>query len=188
MQKTSYLIFALLLFIADQLSKWAVTEYMIRPATENAGPSMGLVEWIASAHPRLPFTSIEILPFFNIVMVWNQGVSFGMFSNDSAYGPLILSGLALVIAAVFLVWLFRSQSKLQCAAIALVISGAVGNVIDRVRFGAVIDFLDVHVAGFHWPAFNIADSAICIGVFLLIVHSFFFETDEKNATTEHNTD
>lgn len=184
MHKISYLIFAFFLFIIDQLSKWSITEYMIRPAKEGADSSLGLIEWYLSSPARLGFTSIEILPFFNIVMVWNRGVSFGMFNNLSEYGPWILSGLSLAISAVFLVWLFRSSSRLQSLAIALVISGAIGNVVDRVRFGAVIDFLDFHAFGYHWPAFNVADSAICIGVFLLIIQSFFFETDEKNAKTD----
>ena len=182
MYKISYLILALFFFIADQLSKWSVTEYMIRPQLEETGPSLGLLEWYGASPSRLPFTSIEILPFFNIVMVWNQGVSFGMFSNGSAYGPFILSALSIAISIVFLIWLFRSTSKLQNFAIALVISGAIGNVIDRLRFGAVIDFIDVHAAGYHWPAFNIADSCICVGVFLLIIQSFFFESREKDAT------
>ena len=181
MEKFSYLIFSLFLLIADQLSKWVVVEHMIKPRVIDAEfEPLSFIEWYAAPSLRWPFTSIEILPFFNIVMVWNQGVSFGMFSNDSAMGPILLSGLSLVIAAIFLVWLFRSTSRLQSIAIALVISGAIGNVIDRMRFGAVIDFLDVHVMGYHWPAFNIADSAICIGVFLLIIYVFFFEPSMNN--------
>ncbi len=189
MQKFSYLILAFFLLVADQLSKWFVTEVMIKVALEKPDPStLGFVDWLSSAPGRLPFTSIEILPFFNIVMVWNQGVSFGMFSNNTDYGPILLSALSLVISTIFLIWLFRSHSKLQCGAIAFVIAGALGNVIDRMRFGAVIDFLDVHVAGLHWPAFNVADSCVFIGVFLLIIQSFFFETEQKNATTNSNTD
>ncbi len=192
MQKFPYLILAFFLLVADQISKWAVSEQIIRPALEDGGASLHFIDWMASAPQRLSFASIEILPFFNIVMVWNQGVSFGMLNNETAYGALLLSGLSLLISAVFLIWLFRSRSQLQCLAIGFVIAGAIGNVIDRVRFGAVVDFLDFHVAGFHWPAFNIADSCIFIGVFLLIVQSFFFETTgktlAKNATTNSNTD
>ena len=181
MQKFPYLALSFFLLIADQLSKWGVSEHMIRPAIDDGGVSLGLIEWLSSAPGRLPFTSIEILPFFNIVMVWNQGVSFGMLSNNAEYGAALLSGLSLLISSVFLIWLFRSRSQLQCLAIAFVIAGAIGNVIDRVRFGAVIDFLDFYVAGLHWPAFNIADSCVFVGVFLLIIQSFFFETDEKDA-------
>ena len=182
MRKFPYLILVLFLFIADQLSKWFVTEVMIKVMLEKPDPStIGFFDWVSSAPPRLPFVSIEMLPFFNIVMVWNQGVSFGMFSNSSDYGPILLSALSLVISAIFAVWLFRSSSKMQCFAIALVISGAIGNVVDRVRFGAVIDFLDFHAFGHHWPAFNVADSCICVGVFLLIIHSLFFDSAAKDA-------
>lgn len=182
------------LIILDQLSKWAVTEYMIRPALNKAadsadfGAPIDLFSWYIETPSRLPFSSIEVLPFFNIVMVWNQGVSFGMFSGGAAYAPYILSAMAVLISLVFTVWLTRSRSMLQSLAIAMVIAGALGNVIDRLRFGAVIDFLDVHAFGYHWPAFNIADSAICVGVFLLIVQSFFFETPVKNATYDSTKD
>jgi signal peptidase II len=130
-----------------------------------------------------------VLPFFNIVMVWNKGVSFGLFNDFQAYGPIILSAMSVVIAAVFTVWLFRSTSKFQSFAIALVLSGAVGNVIDRIRFGAVVDFLDFHAYGYHYPAFNVADSCIVVGVVLLMIHAFFLDrpltTDEKDDKTNH---
>lgn len=185
MNRIAYLIFALAVFIADQLSKWAVTELMIRPKLgESFGTSLPLSDWLASAPERLPFTSIEILPFFNIVMVWNKGISFGMFSESSDYGPILLSLLSLVIVVIFVIWLFRSHSKIQLFSIALVIGGALGNVMDRLRFEAVVDFLDVHAFGYHWPAFNISDSCIVIGVFLLILQSFLFESAEKDAKHE----
>ena len=182
MSKILYLIFIAVLFVFDQLSKWAITENVIRPALGEAFlPPLNLAEWLSNAPGRLPFTSIEVLPFFNIVMVWNQGISFGLFNHDNGVGPFILMGISSVISLIFLIWLFRTTSKLQSFAIVLVIAGALGNVVDRARFGAVIDFLDFHVAGYHWPAFNVADSCICIGVFLLIIQSFFFETTAKDA-------
>ncbi len=120
-------------------------------------------------------TMIEVLPFFNIVTVWNKGISFGMFNRETDYGPVILAVLAVFISILFTVWLFRAHHRLQMTGIAMVIGGAIGNVIDRLRFGAVHDFLDFHAFGYHWPAFNIADSAIVIGVTILVIHSFFFE-------------
>jgi signal peptidase II len=117
--------------------------------------------------------SIEILPFFNLVTVWNYGISFGMFNNGSAGGSIVFVGLALVIVAALLVWLRSVASPFVAAALGLVIGGAIGNVIDRLRFGAVFDFLDFHAAGWHWPAFNVADSAICIGVVLLCIDALF---------------
>jgi signal peptidase II len=117
--------------------------------------------------------AIEVLPFFNLVTVWNYGISFGMFNSGSASGSIIFVGLALAIVVALLVWLRNVTTPLIAAALGLVIGGAIGNVIDRLRFGAVFDFLDFHAAGWHWPAFNIADSAICIGVFLLCIDALF---------------
>ena len=82
--------------------------------------------------------------------------------------PIILTLVALAITAVMLSWLWKAENKLSAISLGLVIGGALGNVIDRIRFGAVIDFLDFHFFGFHWPAFNIADAAIFIGVALLL--------------------
>ncbi len=182
MHKAFYYGLAALFFIADQLSKWAVTERMIRPALgPDHGAPLGLWEWLVHAPERLPPMRIALLPFFNIVMVWNQGVSFGLFNNHADYGPLLLSLLSVAIVVVFSVWLQRSHSRFQSLAIAMVIGGAIGNVMDRARFGAVVDFLDFHAFGVHFPAFNISDSCICVGVFLLIVESFFFEKAMKDA-------
>jgi signal peptidase II len=110
-----------------------------------------------------------VLPFFNLVLVWNRGVSFGMLGSSGAAVRWLLTGFALVVVIVLLVWLRRVDSRLTASALGLVMGGAVGNVIDRVRFGAVVDFLDVHAAGWHWPAFNVADSAICVGAVLLVL-------------------
>ena len=186
MKKFPYFILAFITIIADQISKWAIVEHMVKPRIIDGDfTPLSFFDWYSGPTLRWPFVSVEVLPFFNLVMVWNQGVSFGMFSNDSAFGPLLLSLMSLVIASIFIVWLFRSRSAMQSVAISLVIAGAIGNVIDRLRFGAVIDFLDFHAFGYHWPAFNIADSSIFVGVFLLIVYSFFFEsrfeTQEKSA-------
>ncbi len=172
---------ALDIVIFDQLSKWLVTELAIRPNL--GGESVGLVEWFTKAPERLSFTQIEVLPFFNIVMVWNQGISFGLFNHGSDVGSLLLIALSLGITALFTVWIFRTASWFQGLALAMVIGGAIGNVIDRLRFGAVIDFLDFHIAGLHWPAFNLADSCIVVGVGLLIFYSLFLE---KNLHSESN--
>ncbi len=115
----------------------------------------------------------EVTGFFNLVMVWNRGVSFGMFGGLGEIGPWILSALATAIAIGLSVWLWRADTRLIGTALGLIIGGAIGNVIDRIRFGAVVDFLDVHAFGYHWPAFNIADSAITIGVGLLLIDSLF---------------
>jgi len=166
---------AIFIIIADQLSKWAVMEYILRPLNSADSATRSLIEWIADAPDRLPYVSTQILPFFNFVVVWNQGVSFGMLRNDSNYGPYLLIALSFAIVIGFLIWMFRTHNRVHHFCIALVIGGAIGNVIDRFRFGAVFDFLDFHVLGFHWPAFNIADSAIVVGVFVLMLYAFLFE-------------
>ncbi len=158
------------LIIADQLSKWAVSEFIIRK-----DGAIGLIDWILHAPERLPSSQIEVLPFFNFVMVWNRGISFGLFNSETDYGAYILIALAVVISAGFLVWLSRCTNKMQCFGFSLVVGGALSNALDRVRFGAVMDFLDFHAFGYHWPAFNIADSCIVIGVFILMIHALFFD-------------
>jgi len=162
------------ILILDQLSKWWIVEKVIGPMAGREAVTPFL-PWLTQSGERLGYQEIYVAPFFNLVMVWNQGISFGLFNGQSDIGPLLLTGLALVLSAIFAVWLFRSRSLMQMLAIALVIGGALGNVIDRLRFGAVIDFLDVHAFGYHWPAFNVADSCVVVGVLTLIVYSVFFE-------------
>lgn len=178
MKSIIYLLIAGLLIILDQASKWFITQDFIAPAL--GFPSLGFIEWLSVAGERLSFVSIPITDFFNIVMVWNPGISFGLFNNMGNLAPYILSAIAVIMSIIFAVWLFRTQCRLTQSALSLIIAGALGNVIDRLRFGAVIDFLDVHIAGYHWPAFNLADSLIFIGVMLLIIQMIFFEKDSPS--------
>lgn len=116
--------------------------------------------------------SIEVLPFFNLVLVFNAGAAFSFLADAGGWQKWFFVVLALGISTWLLVMLKRhAAERLQSAAFALVLGGALGNVIDRVRFGAVVDFVDIHAAGWHWPAFNVADSAISIGVALLVWHA-----------------
>ena len=149
---------AALALMLDQLTKWLV------------------LEWLHIAE-RPP---IEVTPFFNLVMVWNHGISFGLLAEHNQ--PLPLIALALGIIAVMGVWLVRAEARHLAAGIGMVIGGALGNVIDRVRFGAVADFFDFHLAGLHWPAFNIADSCIFIGVVVLCLDSML--SAKKNNDTQ----
>lgn len=119
-------------------------------------------------------SSIEVLPFFNLVKVWNYGVSFGMF-NNLAYGQWLLSGVAIIITILLLFWLRKAKSMIEAVALSLVISGAIGNIIDRLYFGAVADYLDFHAFGYHWPSFNLTDTAIFIGVCLLLLPENFIK-------------
>ena len=123
---------------------------------------------------------IEITGFFNLVQVWNRGVSFGLFASSSPWTPVLLSALAIGISIVLLVWLRKAETLLLSIALGIVIGGAVGNVIDRILWGHVFDFLDFHIAGYHWPAFNVADSAITIGVALILIDGFIAKTPDDS--------
>jgi signal peptidase II len=96
--------------------------------------------------------------------------------------------MALVIVVALAIWLTRTPRTAQRFAIAAVIAGAIGNVIDRARFGAVVDFLDFHAMGYHWPAFNIADCAVVVGIAILMIDSLFFEPKEQNAPDRKQTE
>ena len=136
---------AALVVLLDQASKWAVLAWLAEP--------------------------VRVTPFFNLVLVWNRGVSFGMLAGAGV--PWVLSGLALAVVVALTVWLRRTDSVPVGVGLGLVIGGALGNVIDRIRFGAVVDFLDFHAMGWHWPAFNVADSAICLGAVVLLADGLF---------------
>ncbi len=118
---------------------------------------------------------IRMLPVLNLTMVWNQGVSFGLFPADSAAGLWFLIGFSLVVVAGLSVWLWQARDRLVALGIGLVIGGALGNVVDRVRFGAVADFFHFHAFGYDWYVFNVADAAIVVGVAFLLYESIFGE-------------
>lgn len=120
-----------------------------------------------------PNSIISVLSNFNIVLIFNRGVSFGMGSTlPPEYGPYILAILAFGIVAILGVWAFRSDSTMQQAGLAAMIGGAVSNALDRLEDGAVTDFLDFHISARHWPAFNLADVAIVCGVAALMLEGF----------------
>ena len=136
--------------LVDQLSKWWIVERVMDP-------------------PR----ALEVTGFFNLMLIYNRGISFGLLDSEAALVPWVLSGLAVAIVIGLVVWLRHIEGRWPGVAVGLIVGGAVGNVVDRLRLGAVIDFLDLHWAGFHWPAFNLADSAITLGVALLLVDGLF---------------
>jgi signal peptidase II len=141
---------AVLVIVLDQISKWVILTQVMDPPT-----------------------TLPILPIFDLVLAWNRGVSFSMLSSDAAHTPYLLAGFAVLVAAVLGFWLTRVKTSLPAWGLGLVIGGALGNVIDRLRFGAVIDFLYFHYAGWGWPAFTVADSAITVGVGLLLIDGLF---------------
>ena len=110
-----------------------------------------------------------VTSFFNLALTYNRGISFGLFNGGAGLNALVFSLAAAAIVAVLIYWLSRVSTPFLAVAIGLIIGGAVGNVIDRLRIGAVVDFLDFHLGAVHWPAFNLADSAICIGVAAMLL-------------------
>jgi len=141
---------AALLLAADQASKWWVLHGLDLPALRNVAV-------------------LEAGPFgLDLTMVWNRGVTFGLLSGDGALNHVILAVLSAVIAGFLLRWLTRAETPLVAAALGAIIGGAVGNVIDRLRFGAVVDFLRAHAWGWNWYVFNIADAGIVCGVVVLL--------------------
>jgi signal peptidase II len=143
---------ALVVAIADQASKWWVLLDVMNP-------------------PRI----LEMTPFFNVVLTFNRGVSFGLLDSDSPWGQPLLIALAFGISIFLVLWLRKADSVLAARAIGLTLGGALGNVIDRFVHGGVVDFLDFHAFGAHWPAFNVADAAITCGVALLLFDALIAE-------------
>jgi len=144
-----WLALALLVLVLDQISKtWVLANFRLMD--------------------RQTVTS-----FFNLVLVFNPGASFSFLADAGGWQKWFFVALALGISAWLLVMLRRhAAERLMPAALSLILGGAIGNVVDRLRFDAVVDFLDFHLAGYHWPAFNVADSAITVGVVLMLLHQF----------------
>jgi len=113
--------------------------------------------------------AVKVTPFFDLVLAWNVGISFGWFQNDSQLAQISLMIIKAVAVIVLAIWMARSRTLLATIALGLIIGGAIGNVIDRLRLGGVVDFLYFHAGAWYWPAFNFADSAICLGVAAMLL-------------------
>jgi signal peptidase II len=140
---------------ADQLSKWWVLEGLRLP-------EIGRVPLLDLGFAGMDFA-----------MVWNRGVTFGLLAGDAPWHRVLLAVLALAVVGFLLRWLARAENRLTVVALGAVIGGAIGNVIDRLRFGAVVDFIDTWLAGWHWYVFNVADAAIVLGVVALMGDALF---------------
>lgn len=147
---------AALVALFDQISKWAA------------------LHWL------MPGDVVYVAPFFNWVLLFNEGASFSFLSDAGGWQRWFFTVLALSVS-IWIIFQLREHYAQRCLSLgfSLILGGAVGNVIDRVRLGAVVDFIQWHVAGYYWPAFNIADSAITLGVVLVIWDQFFIK---KNTT------
>lgn len=162
------------IFVLDQLSKWAVMEILFRPALFGS-KGMTFIDFMSSFHLHpLPPISITVAPFFNLVMVWNKGISFGLFKTSDMYQNMILIGILASVVIGFTIWMIRTRIVTVRPFLAMIVGGAIGNIFDRIRFGGVADFLDFHAFGYHYPAFNVADSAIVLGMIGLIIHELLF--------------
>ncbi|WP_457675546.1 signal peptidase II [Thiolapillus sp.] len=140
-----YLLLALAILVLDQLSKaWMLWTFQ-------------------------PYEVVPVLPVFNLTLVFNEGAAFSFLSNAGGWQRWFFIGLTSVISLGLLLWLMRLRpgERLTGVALAMILGGALGNLVDRVRLGKVVDFLDFHWQGWHWPAFNLADSAITLGVALM---------------------
>lgn len=151
------ILIAFAVLVCDQLTKYAIANYVL---------------------DELPI--IKMTSFFNLVYAWNTGVSFSMFNNSGALGTILLCLVASAIVIALLWWMYKEQNLIIRIGLGLIVGGALGNIVDRIRFGAVFDFLDFHLGGHHWPAFNVADSCICVGAAVIIIHSLIYPEKKEN--------
>ena len=143
------LIAAALVLMADQASKWAILSVLDLPH----------------------IGQIVLAPVLNLTMVWNHGVTFGLLTGIGIWAHWLLAGVALAVVAALAVWLCRAENRVVAIALGAIAGGAIGNVIDRLRFGAVVDFIDAHLGEWHWYVFNVGDAAIVCGVAALLIES-----------------
>lgn len=114
---------------------------------------------------------VSVLPFLDLVLVWNKGISYGLFQQDSQLGQYVLIAMSVAISIGLILWLSHVKYKTVAVALGLIIGGAIGNAIDRAIYGAVADFFLLHGFGYEWYVFNIADIAISCGVFFLLIET-----------------
>ena len=155
----TWMVVAFVVVIADQVTKWAI------------------IEWVA-LYEKVPVNS-----FVNLTHQRNTGAAFSFLADAGGWQRWFFIVLASVVSLMLLVWLLRLPRRewVTALGLALVLGGAIGNLIDRVQLGYVVDFVDVHYAGWHYPAFNVADSAITCGVILLLLDTFLLAMKRKKA-------
>lgn len=141
---------ALAVVVVDQLTKWAALKYLTR------------------------HVEVAVIPFINLTLVYNRGAAFGFLNDAGGWQNIFFMGVALVACAVivYLLSRLRSDDVIVATGLSLILGGAAGNLIDRFLYGYVIDFVDVYYGSWHWPAFNVADSAISLGAISLFIDAF----------------
>ncbi len=150
-------IIAFFIIILDQITKYFVMDYL----------SGGFM---------------TITSFFNLVYVFNTGISFSLLSNNTSWAPLIFSLVGCIFVLLLIFWLYKAENRILASGLGLIIGGALGNIIDRLVHGAVFDFLDFHWLDYHFPAFNVADLSISLGVFIVIFDNIFIQGSKKNVS------
>ena len=142
-------------------------------------------KWLAEAS-LVPYQPVPVIPMFNLTLAYNTGAAFSFLSDAGGWQRWFFIGLTLVVIAVLFSWLWRmrAEERLHAFSISLILGGAAGNLVDRVWLGHVIDFIDVYYQQYHWPIFNIADSAITIGVILLIFDLFRNDHEHKESAKD----
>jgi len=147
MKKWPWFLFSFCLVLVDQVSKYWATSNL------------------------LPYNPQPVFPMLNFTLAYNTGAAFSFLSGAGDWHRWFFAGFSLLMSTVLVIWMLRSslQARLQLLALSLILGGALGNLVDRVYLGYVIDFIDVYYENYHWPIFNLADSAICLGAFLLFI-------------------
>ncbi len=150
MKKWPWFVFSVVVMVFDQASKyWAFKTF-------------------------IPYQPESVMPMLNFTLAYNTGAAFSFLSGTGDWHRWLFTSFSAVMSVILIVWIIRLPQKatLELTGLSLILAGALGNLIDRLLLGHVIDFIDVHYAHYHWPAFNIADSAICIGALFLLIDMF----------------
>ena len=153
-----------------RLSLWSRTGFVVAVAVLMI--DQGYKWWMLNIYQIGARGVVTITPFFDITLIWNKGVSYGLFQQNTDMGRYILIAITLCISGILMVWLIRAQGYLMAVAMGLVLGGAMGNIIDRVYYGAVADFFSFHYGGYNWYVFNLADVWVVAGAAMLIYDSF----------------
>jgi signal peptidase II len=176
------------IIFADQYTKWLVVDRIL---SADGHISSGFFDWFTTQKKieffideRENFKTVMLAPFLNFMMVWNQGISFGMLDTNSPNMPLVFIAISIIVSLLLAIWLALATQKTVAFSLSLIIGGALANVFDRIRFGAVADFIDVHAGAYHWPAFNLADSCIVLGAGIMISGTFIGDRGKNDKTTK----